>query len=660
MIWWLLACWNVEESLPKTANPVEFRTPPEDRLSTTAWKAINHVQVQSRQAHKTPETVRVWSAESTGVADALQAMFDTTPVQGQVPRTDDSVLWLILLQPNQRLPPIPPQNRLLVVFDGQWSDREMNPFTKRAEGYIQTSSSVARFIDAQNASEWDKALAIGFELQSQYGLQSKPLSSTVRSQIHPSVWHLADPEWIDSPVANKDPMVTVHRLQPESDRLLQLAQVTYYPERVSLAEAASSAEPWIRAQAYQYIEDWALLTTGIDDPSSVVRVVVAHQAATLLHQQSHQKGCQLMQQLSLSPHAYERWKAAYGLGACADSGDVLVLLFDDPDIDVVRQAVLSMGSVPNVSDYFEQIVDLTTHSNSFVRRWTWKTIGQIEHPHTLSTLERCMDSETSTLGREECAKALHQRGVKVDFPQYRPPSHDDVTVMDTSVLLTHSDPTFRKDMAKFLPSLSNGQSLLLYLMKDSDGEVRKTAVESLGYMGDKAVWNALTDPDPDVVVTALEAIRIGEIQGNCIQLQPLLDHRDGEIVLRALEAMSVVKNRAKECNQQVFEYFTHVDERIHSAAGRIVDIEQFSESTESTLLLEHVWSQRHWRQHKKSLMSQWTVGSLDQQAWVKGLIQQQDDLCHQVFSWNDPQDKPISHQGLRPPTFQPYGHPNRG
>ena len=60
------------------------------------------------------------------------------------------------------------------------------------------------------------------------------------------------------------------------------------------------------------------------------------------------------------------------------------------------------------------------------------------------------------------------------------------------------------------------------------------------------------------------------------------------------------------------------------------------------------------------IMTRWTVGSADENAWVQGIIQKQDDLCHEVFSWNDPNDKPLSHRGIRPPQFRLYGHPNRG
>ena len=51
------------------------------------------------------------------------------------------------------------------------------------------------------------------------------------------------------------------------------------------------------------------------------------------------------------------------------------------------------------------------------------------------------------------------------------------------------------------------------------------------------VWNALTDSDPDVLIAALESIRIGRISGPVDLLIPLLVHPDTEVVLRAVEAL---------------------------------------------------------------------------------------------------------------------------
>ena len=66
-------------------------------------------------------------------------------------------------------------------------------------------------------------------------------------------------------------------------------------------------------------------------------------------------------------------------------------------------------------------------------------------------------------------------------------------------------------------------------MLDKDGEVRKTAVEALGYRRSGSVWAALSDLDPDVLITALEAIRIGEINGDLTKIEELLHHTDTEI-----------------------------------------------------------------------------------------------------------------------------------
>ena len=61
------------------------------------------------------------------------------------------------------------------------------------------------------------------------------------------------------------------------------------------------------------------------------------------------------------------------------------------------------------------------------------------------------------------------------------------------------------------------------------------------------------------------------------------------------------------------------------------------------------------------VMTRWLrIGDADQKAWLTGIVQFEDDLLHQRFSWNDDKDKPKSHRRLRPPLFRGYGHPDRG
>ena len=175
--------------------------------------------------------------------------------------------------------------------------------------------------------------------------------------------------------------------------------------------------------------------------------------------------------------------------------------------------------------------------------------------------------------------------------------------------------------------------------------------------------------DPDVRVTALEAIRIGSIDGDCTRLLPSLKSKDVELRLRAVEALGSLNNRTLKCNEELQLQLNDSDERIQSAAVlEGVDFHAMKVDEPSLLLRYTIALYRRELGTLKNMgvvytegiMTSWTIGSFDEQAWIQGVIQKQDDLCHEIFSWNDPNDKPFSHRGIRPPQFRSYGHPNRG
>jgi|GEM_PF-6803191 len=630
--------------------------------SDLALQAINHLQFVEMGVGPVEE-INIWSANNTELVKALQKTFKITTVYSTLRPTESSTLWLILLDKADAVPKIPRGMRALFVLSGEWSQKELGPVSKASEGFVVIDVTVQRFRSSIDASVYDQALSIGYELHQEYTVPLATFDSTVQDQVHPSLWYLANPQWLEH--STEDPRVRVHSLGIESDPLLQLVQVTEYPNQVDTVKLTKHSEPWIRAQAFQYSNDWTDLQAGVKDASSVVRVVVADRVAKLLKEESSEAGCQIAHQFAQSSHAYERWKGAYALGFCRGSESVLAGLFKDVDIDVRRQAILSMGEMEHALRYWNDLITLTTHSNSFVRRWTWKTLGKLEHSDVLGVLNTCMEKEPSVLAKSECATALHQRGVNIAIPRYRPPDLKR-TSLSASDVVHHPDPTYRKDAAKYLSTLKGGLTVLEQLLNDPDGEVRKTAVESLGYMKSSLVWDALTDVDPDVQVTALEAIRIGAIDGDCGVILPLLEYDDVEIRLRAVEALSSLEHNTEVCNEQLYAQYTDRDERIQSAVGRrFPNRIGFMEIQNTSLLLRHtVTLQQKEKGYSQMLpddiMTRWTLGSADEYAWIQGIIQKQDNLCHEVFSWNDPNDKPLSHRGIRPPQFRLYGHPNRG
>lgn len=639
---------------PKVDNPVEQKAelqlemPSDDALTTINFMQMNNI-------HQEPiQKMKVWSGNSSSLSDTLSTIVKDSDLVSDVHPTGPSTMWLIHLKAGERLPSIPKQNRVVALLSGTWSQKDLFPISRRTEGYVVVDSSTSRFMNPTKASTLDQALAIASELESHYQVRVLPQSDSVKPMVHPALWHVANPEWIAA--THPDPRVRVHALRDETDSLLTLQQVTLYPTKIDAEALATHSEPWIQSQALRHTNNVQSLERGLQSGSSVVRLVSLGRLSDLMRSNADQDGCRLLKDAATSPHAYERWKAAYGLGFCEATTE-LVQLFNDVDIDVVRQAVLSLSNQKTAHAYLPQLLTLTKHSNSFVRRWTWKTIASLDNVDGTSALQACVDNEPAILAKEECALGLHRKGIRVDVPRYVPP--DFKQIGDLTEAVEHPDPTYRKDLAKFLSNSPSGVHALKELAHDNDGEVRKSAVEALGYARDPIVWGALQDTDPDVVVTALVSIAMGHIDGSCENLIPLMQHSDGEIQLRAIEAMSGligISTVSQSCARSLTSFSKHPDERIRAVV--LTNIPSQLESDEQSLLVLFSIADKI-RQQREDLMVQWALDD-DKKYWLSGVVALQDDLCHAIFSWNDPKNKPMTHQGLRPPLFRTYGQPNRG
>ena len=171
------------------------------------------------------------------------------------------------------------------------------------------------------------------------------------------------------------------------------------------------------------------------------------------------------------------------------------------------------------------------------------------------------------------------------------------------------------------------------------------------------MWNALTDSDPDVLIAALESIRIGRISGSVDLLRPLLVHPDTEVVLRAVEALVFVQEPwSEEITRLVEGLKTHPDERVRGAiASRHPE---WFDDTEPSIYVR--WTRINATSVYQTGADSWLMDKPEYGFWMLGIIQDQDDLVHEIFSWTNPADRPQSHRALRPPRFAPYGHPNRG
>jgi HEAT repeat protein len=189
------------------------------------------------------------------------------------------------------------------------------------------------------------------------------------------------------------------------------------------------------------------------------------------------------------------------------------------------------------------------------------------------------------------------------------------------------------------------------LAADADSEVRKSAVDALGWIPGHAatLLAALADPDPDVVVTTLEALaRAGT--GTVEALSPLRAHADAEIRLRAAEALARLSP-----SPALEEALADPDERVRAAAIA-VHPDRLS-ATEPSVLVRRAGRPAP---DDPDALVRATGGDGALAAGALGVLAREDDLVHVSFSWNDQRDRPTVYRTLRPPVLGPYGHPHRG
>jgi hypothetical protein len=183
----------------------------------------------------------------------------------------------------------------------------------------------------------------------------------------------------------------------------------------------------------------------------------------------------------------------------------------------------------------------------------------------------------------------------------------------------------------------------------------------LGWNGDNEVYQFLSDPDLDVVVTALDGIRRSKI-GDGSGIEPLLKHSDSEVRYRSLQALAAVFGKLSQKQKTLLsELCVDPDERIRVSALMI-----FPKKMMSTEVSDWV----RWRitlsdpivyvKGIDDMASFGHKGTADQKAWIRGVVEMEDYFLHRRFSWNDENDRPPSHRALRPPLFREYGFPNRG
>ncbi|MDP2309612.1 MAG: HEAT repeat domain-containing protein [Pseudomonadota bacterium] len=439
---------------------------------------------------------------------------------------------------------------------------------------------------------------------------------------------------------------------PQEDPTARLAEDPVLAVRLAVAETtadpavrarlAADPDPLVRARAADGLDDVARLDALASDPSSVVRLVATARLGHLAQARPAEVEAPLRRAVA-SPDAYQRWKAAWGLGRVPGASEALVPLLRDPDVDVRREAARSLGRLRDPSAVDALLVALRD-DNSFVRRWAAAALGEIGDPRAKEAL-RAAAADPTTLAAQAAARALTAMGEPTPAPPFMPPQkpRDDGEI---EAWVKSKDATVRKDACKFLAERSSAATWLPLLAADRDSEVRKSAVEAMGWSAATAAGAIpmLEDADLDVKITALDALRRSGA-GTVAALSPLLAHPDAEVRLRAAEALATLGP-----SDALAPLVKDPDERIRAAAVAAYPLALNPE--EASVLV---------RRAAGVGTPELPSANADPAAsWAEGVLAREDDLLHVRFSWNEPSDRPDVHRALRPPVVRPYGHPDRG
>lgn len=406
-----------------------------------------------------------------------------------------------------------------------------------------------------------------------------------------------------------------------------------------LHRLAADPEPLVRARTAERLDDIGVLDTLTSDASSVVRVVAAGRVASLAGSDPP-RATPVLLRLAASPDAYVRWKAAWGLGMVPNGTPALLSLLSDVDVDVRREAAHALARNREPAA-IEALVLAARDSNSFVRRWAVDALSAYQGDARVRLALEAAAGDPAALVAQAAARGLGTR------PRPVQPSSPPRDAADIEARSAHTDPTVRKELCPFLAGEEAWTPLLVGLAGDRDSEVRKSAIGALGWLPGQAapLLAALADPDPDVVVTALEALaRSGA--GTIPVLAPFRTNPDAEMRLRAAEALARLGP-----SPPLEAALVDPDERVRAAAVSVYP-ERLAVDEPSVLVRRAAPPPAD----PDALVRAVLEPSLG--PWALGVLAREDDLLHEQFSWNGRSDRP--RRTLRPPVVVPYGHPNRG
>jgi HEAT repeat protein len=597
----------------------------------------------------------LWSKDPNNPIVASLSKQLLIPVQrwdGQIIHSKPGNVSLIFLSPNE-IPMRGMHGEVVFVLDGDWQDKDIARLPWLGGAVVYPKALMSLFVSSNYKTEIDLIAGIAaWQIADHYSLEREFLQRSVPLGLQSIlVQKTFDPQ-------AKDPRERAAAAQGEKDNemVVRLRTASRTDDQQVLKRLVTDNDPWVRGRALDRINDTSVLAKALSDESSVNRVIAAHRLAVLASQGDVEAVTYLIDAAD-SPDAYVRWKAAYGL-SFGSTIDVLLKLLNDVDIDVSRQAAQSLQKIGD-SSALQALLTAVDSDNSFIRRWSLEALGAIESPKVIPVLQKKYETSTTVLEQEAAAKALHKQGVFVKIPVYHPP-RPPKDKNEIEQYVNSKDATVRKDTAKFLAGRNGMSEHLKHLANDEDSEVRKSAVEAMGWNGDISIYDHIEDTDLDVLITALDGIRRSSI-GTGKGLIPLLRHPDAEVRLRATQALASLQSLSIQQKDALAQLCTNTDERIRMSALRIHPNLYNSNEPSAWVRYEVQQINTTAKWNTKGVMTNWLVsGDEDQRAWLNGIIQFEDDLLHQRFSWNDERDKPDSHRQLRPPLFRPYGHPDRG
>ena len=637
-----------------------------------AEAVIQHLQTQLG-AENDVKGVQVWLTPGIDWVEPLATLFDGQPV-ADISQIRNNAIVVVPIVKGMPVPKFG-ANRVVSVLEGEWAPKEIHSVLMFSEGLIELNKSLSRYTSPNDVSTETKTVAIALELNEHYEMGHFKVPDSWQSRLDHGLWSKVNLDWLTVDALDR----RARRIESidTADTVNILSQLNSNVLQSEMVRLVQHPDPWVRAQAALMTDNPQYLVHLANDDSSVVRVAALHQmnqnilseADCFVSDKPNTKEgvpscrseyCKPFIRASRHSDAYVRWKGAFGLQFCSADTIELIRLLKDPDIDVQREAVHSLRRHTLTTEQAQMVLQLTRSSNSFVRRWAWETVVTL--PIELKPyLTECIEFESSRLARQVCAKGLRSMGIQSQLTEYRPPSRE--ILSDPISAVNHPDPTYRKDTAKFFAGRADMIPHLKNLLLDTDGEVRKTAAEALGYSRSTLVWNALEDSDPDVFIAALESIRIGQIPGPLENLLPLLSHSDTEVILRAVEAVVAIEVKwSTDTTEAIKALRDHPDERIRAAIASRKP--QWFEYSDPSVYVRWTMLNSGFI-HKASGIYKtggdgWLMDKPEYGFWMQGVIQDQDDLVHEIFSWTNAADRPQSHRALRPPRFGSYGHPNRG